>query len=444
MTLQIGNFLRRITGWNALASGGRQDAARRLSKGIWAVLDQGLFAVSNFVLNVLLARWLTPADYGAFAVAFALFLLIGALHNAVLTEPMLVFGPGRYKDRLPDYLGALVYGHSGFAVLSGALLLLASISLVLVGSSRLPVVLMALALAGPSILLLWLMRRACYIRLQPSLAASGGALYMVLMMSGTYALYHFKWLSAASALGVMSLSSLVVSLWLVVRLRVKWPSLRGDWLPRKVWDDHLAYGRWSVRTQALIWVPQNSYYLLLPMWGGLEAGASLKALMNLIMPITHANTSLSTLLLPALVRNRGSAKFGALLRFALAFFVLGSVLYWVFLGVFHDELITWLYGGRYGASADLLWFLGLLPISGGVIAAFAASLRAYERPDQIFRATAASAGATLTLGLAAMFVWGVNGAVISLLASSLVGAVAMSYLFGAFRTDAGKEGHKIE
>ena len=40
-----------------------------LKKGSLAVLDQGLFSGANFVVNILLARWLTPEEYGAFAVA---------------------------------------------------------------------------------------------------------------------------------------------------------------------------------------------------------------------------------------------------------------------------------------------------------------------------------------------------------------------------------------
>jgi len=42
-------------------------------KGGLAVVDQALFAGSNFLLSILLARWLTPAEYGAFAVADAVF-----------------------------------------------------------------------------------------------------------------------------------------------------------------------------------------------------------------------------------------------------------------------------------------------------------------------------------------------------------------------------------
>ena len=63
---------------------------RGLGTGAFAVLDQALFAGSSFSINILLARWLPPVQYGAFALAFFLFLLLGALHTAVLTEPMLV------------------------------------------------------------------------------------------------------------------------------------------------------------------------------------------------------------------------------------------------------------------------------------------------------------------------------------------------------------------
>jgi len=81
------------------------------TKGSLAIADQGLFAGSNFLLNVLLARWLAPADYGAFALAYSVFWLFGVFHTAILTEPMLVFGPGKYRERFPEYLGILLRGH---------------------------------------------------------------------------------------------------------------------------------------------------------------------------------------------------------------------------------------------------------------------------------------------------------------------------------------------
>ena len=82
-------------------------------KGGLTLLDQGLFSGANFLVNILLARWLAPEEYGAFAVAYSIFLLLAAFHTAVLTEPMMIFGAGKYVDKFPKYLGILLFGQLG-------------------------------------------------------------------------------------------------------------------------------------------------------------------------------------------------------------------------------------------------------------------------------------------------------------------------------------------
>jgi len=380
---------------------------------------------------VLLARWISANDYGAFSVAFAIFILVGVVHTATLTEPMLVFGSGKYKARLSEYLGSVVYGHLGFAALGSLILLLASLGFALSGSTSLAVALLALAFTEPFILLLWLMRRACYARLEPHLAASGGALYLGLMLAGAYVLYRGEWLSAASAFGVMGISSLVVSVWLAIRLRVKRPPLRGSELVRDAFENHWRYGRWSIANETLNWIPMNSYYLLLPILGGLAAGASLKALMNLVMPMLQAIWALSILLLPTLVRARDGEGpgFDSRVRLALVLFVLGPLSYWMILGLFHHPLVAWLYGGRYTEHAALLWLLGLSPIVASVKQVMGQSLRALERPDRLFWAYLFSAAATLTLGTGMVYLWGLAGAVAGFLFSQAVTAALALVLY---------------
>jgi hypothetical protein len=89
----------------------RQDWQRWLGRGAWAITDQGLFALSSALLNILLARWLLPLEYGAFVIAYSVFLFIGACHTSLFTEPMLVFGSDRYAASLPCYMRVLVRGH---------------------------------------------------------------------------------------------------------------------------------------------------------------------------------------------------------------------------------------------------------------------------------------------------------------------------------------------
>jgi O-antigen/teichoic acid export membrane protein len=224
---------------------------------------------------------------------------------------------------------------------------------------------------------------------------------------------------------VMGFSSLAAGVWLAMRLHIDWPSLVSEGLVREVFGDHWGYGRWAIASEALTWIPGNIYYLLLPAWGGLEASAAFKALMNLIMPILHANTALSALLAPTLVRARRGGGFGRLVRLALALYTLGAALYLVLLGLFHHQLVAWLYGGRYREYANLLWFLGFSLLITGAVTVLGTALRALERPDRVFWAYLFTTVVAMTLGLGFIAVWGVVGAGVAFLLSTAVKALAM-------------------
>jgi len=408
-----------------------------LAKGFWALLDRGLFATSSFAINILLARWLTPHEYGAFVLVFSVSVFFGVVQSAVLLEPMLVFGPGRYKDRLPEYLGTLVYGQFAYFALVSLALLLASFGLALRGSGTASVIMLASALATPWIQLQELLRRACYAHLGPRLAASGGAWYMVLMLSGAYVLYRSGLLSGASAYAVIGVSNLVVSLWLALHLRPKLPPLR-DELVRDAIGRHLGYGRWAVVNQGLNWVPQYFVYLILPVWGGLGAVASFRALMNLVMPMLQFSWALSNLVLPSFVqaRDKGRAAHSSRVRSSLILFTLVPALYWVLLGLLHQPLISWIYGGRYTENAGLLWLLGLSPILLGVKMIMGYAVKSFERPDWLLPAYALPAVAAVILETGFVYFGGLAGAAWGLLITQGLAAVVVTIFYKRLPSEA--------
>jgi O-antigen/teichoic acid export membrane protein len=187
-----------------------------VGRSTWALLDQGLFAASNFALNIVFARWLGADAYGAFAIAFTVFLFVGVVHSGLLTEPMLVFGAGRYRDGSSGYFSSLLKLHWtwGWAV-AGGLTALAAIPFW--GTpSRGPI--LALAVLTGLLLYLWLLRRACYLPTRPRFAAEGGALYLVLMVGGITGLQHTDRLSAVGGLMVMGGASLAAGMFLQQRI----------------------------------------------------------------------------------------------------------------------------------------------------------------------------------------------------------------------------------
>lgn len=398
-----------------------------VSRGVWAVVDQGLFASSNFILNILLARWLAPDEYGAYTIAFSVFLLLATSHSSLLQEPMLVFGPGRFSDRFGRYLESIVLEHWRLAALLGVFLLLVGVGAWVVGKKSVGSAVVALALACPFILLQWLMRRACYVRGEPRLAALAGAGYAVLVILGASLLAGWGLLSAAFAFGLMGLASFSAALWLAGRLEVRVaPTAKGDPLmaPRK---EHWEYGRWGLAAAAINWVPANVYFVLLPIWGGLAAAGAFRALCNLLLPIANLYTAFGPILLPALVRARGTAAFPGRTRTAAIGFLGGGVLSWALLALFGRPLVSWLYAGKYDAFAPALAWLGAASLTFGLAAVAEGALRALERPDRVFWSNACSCAVALTLGVLLVPRLGVLGACLGLVASSMAAGVLMSW-----------------
>src|SRR5207237_297475 len=120
------------------------------------------------------------------------------------------------------------------------------------------------------ILLLWLVRRMFYVRFQPQWGAIGGAIYLVTVVASVYALKTLHQLSTLTAFLAMAVASLAASAVLLFQIRPERIQASGDPSFGMVIADHWRYGRWSLATAAVSWIPLNVYYALLPAWIGLS------------------------------------------------------------------------------------------------------------------------------------------------------------------------------
>jgi O-antigen/teichoic acid export membrane protein len=409
-----------------------------VGKGSLAVLDQGLFASSNFLLNVLLARWLAPADYGAFALAYSVFLLLLVFHSAIFTGPMLVFGPGKYRERFPEYLGILLRGHFALMLPGTALLAAAAFLLGWLYSPAVERAFFALAIAAPFILLLWLLRRAFYARLNPGCAAAGGVVYLLILLASALTLRAAGRLTPATGFLAMAGASFITCLLLLVLLR---PTLATDSSAiRAVAADHWRYGKWVSAAAGPGWVTDNIYYLVLPAWAGLAEAGALKALLNLAMPVLQSISALGVLLLPILVRDRdcgGPRAMKRTMKLALALFLSGSACYMALLWGFRLQIFHFLYAGKYAAYVSWpLLLLGLLPFTQSLPNVVGSALGALERPNLVFWSFVGSGAVGVVLGVPLAGALGVRGALVGLVVSyALMGALMLFFLMRSVRRE---------
>ena len=402
-----------------------------LRRGTAAIADQGLFAVGNFVLNILLARWLSPGDYGGFSVAFATFLLLGTMHTALLTEPMLVFASGRRADDFGTYVRSLLRLHWKGSLVAAAVLVLAAVSAAVSGHSQLAGCLAAFAAAGPIILLTWLARRACYARLHPEYAAVGGAVYLAAMLVILTALRGFDMVSSVNAVFAMGGAGVFSLLVLLPALGLRLGEVAGQPAAISVVRDHWGYGRWALATAALGWIPSNLFLFVLPLRGGLEAAGAFRALLNLFVPMMQATSALGILALPVLVRRWSSQpdSFVNLVRNLVAVFGIAAASYGAIVSLFGESLIDWLYGGRYLEYSPSVIVLAAVPALAGVAAVIGSALRAVERPELVFKAYLIPTLAAGTVGALLAYGYGVGGASVGWVFMYAAASISLAAVF---------------
>ncbi|MGA8235513.1 MAG: hypothetical protein WB918_03265 [Candidatus Sulfotelmatobacter sp.] len=396
-------------------------------KGGLAILDQGVFAGSNFVISILLARWLSPEQYGSYAVAFAIFLFILTFYQALLLEPMLVFGGSVYRNCLRGYLKALLMLHLGLSL--GIVLILAvsaGVAFRLEPASSLPSALIGVAFAAPSILLFWLVKRTFYLKLSPAPSAGAAVLYCVLTMGGLAFVYQHGLLSVFSALVLMGVGSLGASAALLIYLKLR---LSSGQEPPSVLDigrRHWRYGRWALGANAMMWVPINMFYPLLSRFSGMAEAGELKALMNFASPMLQTCAALSSLMLPYSARvleQRGSAGVNVVLKRMTLLCVACAVPYWLVLLAFRGPAFRMLYSGRYTEVIYLLPIVALVSIFGSAFFGPSIVLRSLEAPGSVFAAVSVSSGIALAVGVPLTRALGVRGAVWSMALSEALAFV---------------------
>lgn len=418
---------------SAKRRGASGKVARWVTKGGLAILDQGLISGSNFLVSLLLARWLAQDQYGAFALAFSVFLLLSYIYQSFLAEPQAVFSGSTYGKSLRGYLKTLLGIHLiltifGVILLGGA----AAVALAMGKDGGLPGALAGVAFASPCILFFWLMRRSFYMNLAPGRATVGAFIYFIVVTGGLFVAYKRALISPFSAYLLMAMGALGTGLFLLSQInKVLPPDSETPPTRSQAWHKHWEYGRWALAVSVVTWIPYYMYYPLVSAFGGMAQAGQLRALMNLSLPMEQSYTALSILFLPyaaRICREQGLTATGPLVRRITMFFVAGAVAYWAVLIPLKAPVFHLLYGGKYMEVAHFLPYVALGTTMWSAAFGPAILLRAIESPDSIFWARLAASILSLVVGVPATKWFGLWGVVVSLIVANIAAFVISMYI----------------
>jgi O-antigen/teichoic acid export membrane protein len=386
-----------------------------IRKGGFAILDQGLISGSNFLVSILLARWLVPEQYGAYAVAFGIFVLLSLVYQSLVLEPMAVFGGSSYRDSLRGYLRSLLWIHIGISLAIGIVFgASALVAREFTNSSVLAGALGGVTFASPCILFFWLARRTFYLELSASKAAAGAFVYSALSMTGLFIVYRRGLLSPFSAFALMGVAALGTGCYNLVRLRAQLrPSTHAPGVGES-WHRHWGYGRWALASCVANWIPAYIYYPLLSSFGSMAQSGQLKALMNFTLPVEQTKAALSLLFLPyaanVLSRNGKSSAGSIGMRMTMVSLAVSGP-YWTALLLFRHPVFHFLYSGNYSEIAHLLPAVAVGSILWSACFGPGIALRAMESPASVFTAFALATFLSLLVGVPAAWKWGLSGAI---------------------------------
>lgn len=307
------------------------------SRTIWALGDQGMVSVGNFAVNIILARSVPIADFGIYALAFGVFLVLNGLHGSFVCYPLTIRVAKEGAREVPRLVGlALVLT----ALLVPLLGIGVAVLFVLVDRPFLiPMALFAFAA--------WrfqdVLRRALMSQLKYRAAIPGDAISYLGQAVVMLGLAHFDMLTLEAVflvIGATSAAAAVVQA-LQVRVRFSRPAALIPFV-RDCWD----LGRWTVsRTVISVGQMQGVGWVLAAVHG-VEATAHFRAAVN-VFGVTHPiMMGIGNLVTPS-VAHAHRVSMREVMRITLQLGLQGAVLvipYFVFLACVPDFALDVFYG----------------------------------------------------------------------------------------------------
>ena len=310
----------------------------------FSILDQGLFSGANFILSILLARWLSPEEFGAYAVAFSGFLLGFGLFNSVILDPLMVFGSSKPLTTVNDYLKKML-------TLQGLLNSLIFLGLVIIGifsKGIFKTAFIGMSVFTPLVLTIWFLRSKFYVSSQ-----AGKALVLSIVYSGFL-------LGSVTILGVNDQLNLInaficqilagifaVILGILLSPEINNKTKQDVINTREFLNETWNYSKWIMATTVADGIAFSLFPPILSSLIGLEVAGAFKAVQNLVNPAQQYFVAVYLLFMPILSKKWGQKDFRNVRKKFSYITLIPILVYGIFISLFPKQILLILYNNSY-------------------------------------------------------------------------------------------------
>lgn len=307
-------------------------------RGFWAIADQAVVSLGNFLTTIILARTVAPELYGVWTVLFGLVLFLNSVHASLIVYPLTVMTatcePEESRSNISGALGLT-------AVLSVPLGLLMVVAAAFIDA-------VSLGLWAWLALLCWQLqettRRALMARFSCRRALGGDAISYLCQAGFVWMLSQRGGLSLARSFAVIAATCGLAALVQAFQLRehISWPSSWKD-LAARFWKK----GHWVLWSDLTTNFGFQATPWVLFLMRGAGAAAGYQAISNLLGLSHPVMLSLGNVIVPEAARARARGGVQAARRVARIHATQGGLLLLVsfaILTAFPKQLLGLFYG----------------------------------------------------------------------------------------------------
>lgn len=272
--------------------------SERRSRVGWALVDQSIVSLCNFLTVYVFARHLAPPVFGAFILGYTGLALLNNIQNALVVQPHNVIGAPLAGPRYRRFTGAMVLAQLALGATAGAALAVAAWIAQRLEAPAPAAVLLALAAAAPFWMAQEFARRVLYTRRRTLAAALNDSVTYGLQLAGAVSLVRvLPGLSGAGpallVLGGSSLAGALIGAWQMRRqVRLGGPGARGHLL--RAWREAWGFGKWLLGQNAVGWIGAQGHAWIVGILLGVEQVGLYRAathLVNVMNPLLQTSYS---------------------------------------------------------------------------------------------------------------------------------------------------------
>jgi O-antigen/teichoic acid export membrane protein len=393
-----------------------------IRNSMWGVADNAVLSASNFLMMVLLARVLEPHGFGQFTLAFTVLLFTNSLQEALISLPLSVHGSVRDGTQYGHYTAATACSQFALALASACVVAGAGLIFRAVGW-HFSSLLFALAPAVALWQLHEFVRRVLYTRSLLFQAFLNDATSHATLATALVLLSYKGYLTSTTALLSLASSSLLGFLlggWMVHSL-LDW-SLSRQHIKEAV-KANWTFGKWLLGGQLAFWTSSQVYPILAAAFISVSANGMMRAAQTILGPNNIIISAVDGILGPRAAKvyaNGGGTELRPFIRKTQMLVALIAGGYCLLVASLARPILQTVFGEEYAHYAWLLVVMAIANAATSLRIPLAVGLRAMGKTSPIFRAYLSSSAASLTLGIALIWKFGLPGAAVGMLMNAAI------------------------